>query len=107
MKSITARNLMYTSFGSSALSALSSTLLVNYLILDKDGQINLYEALGFGILVLSAIAGGVAGFYFKGVKERKEIKERNYALSHSLEDITQDIQYTPVGRGKRLKAKLR
>lgn len=48
-----------------------------------------------------------AGFYFRSIKDGEEIKEKNYALSHSLEDITRNIQYTPVGRGKRLKAKLR
>ena len=95
MKSRTARDLMYTCFGSAVLGGISSTFLIDYTF---PGAV---------FLAFASLSSAGAGFYFRSIKDREEIKERNYALSHSLEDITRDIQYTPVGRGKRLKAKLR
>ena len=91
MKSRTARDLMYTCFGGAILGGISNRL----------------HSSRSCILAFASLSLAGAGFYFRGIKDGEEIKEKNYALSHSLEDITRNIQYTPVGRGKRLKAKLR
>lgn len=95
MRSRTARNLMYSSFGASAILGIGSLTALNY---------DYFVSASLGAVTIASLG---IGSYFRNITDVEEVNERNYSLMHSLEDITKDTPVVHIGNEKRTKVNLK